>query len=433
MQLSGKASIRSALTAATAALLGSGHAHAAGGNRVESSLLLYSETDRVKAAEGLLNITHALKGDRFLNVRFVLDGLTGASPNGATPSRYIQTFTRPSGGGSYSVQPGVTPLDASFKDTRFGADAGLTQPLGRLSTLLYGAHLSLEHDYSSLGANLGFTHDLNRKNTTFAASAAYSYDVVSPLGGAPVPLSVMPPPSSSGGEGEGEGEGEDDGSPGKGKNVFDLVAGVTQVLDRKTLLRLNYSFNNSSGYLNDPYKLVSIVQGPSGTEPGEPVGYVYEARPGGRTKQAAYAELRRFLGGHTIDLSYRYFWDDWGTTSHTVELFYRLPLPAGHALQPHLRWYQQTEADFYRTYLLDGAPLPASASADSRLAPFHAATVGLQYVFPVAQDTHLNIDAEYYTQTGDLSPPQSMGPLSQYELFPKMQTFMIRVGFTRDY
>ncbi|HKK21215.1 MAG TPA: DUF3570 domain-containing protein, partial [candidate division Zixibacteria bacterium] len=133
MQLTGKTSIRRALTAITAALLGTGAAHAAGDNHVASSLLLYSETNRVQAAEGILSITRMLKHERILNAKFTLDGLTGASPNGATPSSNVQTFTRPSGGTGYTIEPGKLPLDKTFKDSRYAFDGSLTQPINRLT------------------------------------------------------------------------------------------------------------------------------------------------------------------------------------------------------------------------------------------------------------------------------------------------------------
>lgn len=432
MQLNKRKSIRSALTAITATLIGTGVTHASSNTQVESSILLYSERNRVQAAEGILSLSHALTGGRLLNARLTLDALTGASPNGATPSSHIQTFTRPSGNGSYTVKPGEIPLDDTFKDTRYSFDGSYTRPLDHLTPLVLGAHLSTEHDYTSLGANAGISRDFNRRNTTLSLSVALSHDIVRPQGGAPIPLSLMTAP----GEGEREREDDDEGGEGssssEGKNVVDAVFGITQVLDRKTVLRLNYSSSHSSGYLNDPYKLLSIVQEPTSAEAGEPLRYVYESRPDSHLKHALFAELRRYLGGQTMSLSYRYYWDDWGINSHTVDLRYRIPMSNGHALQPHFRWYKQTGADFYRTYLLDGASQSVHASADYRLAPFHAVTLGLQYLFPVSRNAHLSIGAEYYYQSGDLSPPASMGVLSRYELFPKLDAAIVRVGFSHD-
>ena len=71
------------------------------------------------------------------------------------------------------------------------------------------------------------------------------------------------------------GDDDDDGGGGGGasaagrsiddtKDVFDLVVGVTQVVSRNFLFQVNYSFSDSSGYLNDPYKILSVVDGLTG-------------------------------------------------------------------------------------------------------------------------------------------------------------------------
>ncbi|MEJ2719559.1 MAG: DUF3570 domain-containing protein [bacterium] len=262
-------------------------------------------------------------------------------------------------------------------------------------------------------------------------SAAYSHDIVSPLGGTPVPLSSLPPPGEDGGEGE-EDDDHEGGEEGgrEGKDVVDVVVGVNQIIDRKTLLRLDYSLSWSSGYLNDPYKIVSVVQNQSSTEPGEPAQYLYEARPDTRFKQAIFAEARRYIAGSVLDVSYRYFWDDWGIRSNTAEAFLNIPIGGGHAIEPHFRWYGQSQADFYRTYLVDGQPVPTYASADSRLADFDAMTYGLKYAMPFAAGSRLSITTEYYTQMGERGPPNAIGILRDYDLFPGLDVFMIRIGFT---
>jgi hypothetical protein len=423
MQLGAQTSIRATLTAITATLLGSNAS--AGSNKVDSSLLIYSETDRVKIAEGVFDFSRKFSERRSIGLRLTLDALTGASPNGATPSSQVQTFTAPSGSSSYAVEPGELPLDDTFSDMRGALDASLVESLDRITFLNVGGHLSFETDYTSMGLNAGITREFNRRNTTLGISAAYTHDIVAPIGGAPLPFAAMPPPS---GEGEDEDEGEGAG-PSEGKDVVDVVVGITQVLDRHTLVRANYSLDRSSGYLNDPYKLLSVVQGPNAAAPGEPVGYVYESRPDARSKQSVFGELRRYIAGSTLDLSYRYFWDDWGIESHAADVFVQLPVGRGHSLEPHFRWYHQSEADSHAYYLVDGQPLPNYASADSRLAEFDAYTYGLQYTLPLNLDSGLRLSAEYYTQKGARGPPDAFGVLQQYDLFPPLDVFMVRLGY----
>jgi len=415
----------------TAALLGPAAGRAADSSTIDSSLLIYSETNRVKLAEGVFDLNRVVNEQRTIGVRLTLDALTGATPNGATPSSHAQTFTGPSGGASYAAQPGEIPLDNTFTDQRIALDARLVESLDRVTFLNVGGHLSFEHDYTSLGLNGGLKRDFNRRNTTLGLTLSYNHDIVSPIGGAPEPFSTMQPPSSDG-DGEGEDEGGESG-PGRGKDVVDAVFSATQVLGRNTLVRANYSFNRSSGYLTDPYKILSVVQDATGTEPGEPVAYVYEARPGARRTQSVFGEVRRFVSGSVLDLSYRYFWDDWGIKSNTADVFLRLPLGGGHSLEPHVRWYHQNAADFHAWYLLDGQAYPAHASADARLAEFTGYTYGLQYLMPIGTDAGFRVSAEYYTQNGARSPPDAVGILGQYDLFPTLDVFMLRIGYSHDF
>ena len=44
-----------------------------------------------------------------------------------------------------------------------------------------------------------------------------------------------------------------------------------------------------------------------------------------------------------------------------------------------MRFYPQTAADFYRTVLFDGAPLPTFVTADHRLGEFDGLTLGVKY------------------------------------------------------
>lgn len=434
MQLTRHERIGGAVTAFTAALLGSAVAHAQEAGKVDSSLLIYSEVNRVLAGEGVIDYHKTVSDTRSFGLRLTLDALTGASPNGATPSSHVQSFTGASGNVGYTAPAGKIPLDNTFHDRRFALDGTFAESLDRLTVVTFGGHLSTEHDYSSVGINGGLSRDFNRRNTTLSVSGGYSYDTVSPIGGAPTPLSAMPPPTTPPpGEGEFGGGGGAQAGPGQRKNVADFVGGLTQVLGRKTLLRVDYSYNRTSGYLTDPYKLVSDVQDRTSAEPGEPVQYLYEYRPDLRNKQAVYAELRRYLAGASVDVSYRYFWDDWGIRAHSVDFFTRIPIGGQRSIQPHVRWYRQTAADFYRTYLVQGEALPQYVSADARLAAFDAWTGGLKFSFPVNELDTVGLTAEYYTQLGSRGPPDAFGILARYDLFPKLDVFMVRVGYTHAF
>ena len=401
--------IREGLAAAACTLIGAGAAHARTVD-VDTALLFYSEFDRVSLAEGVVNLSKVLDEHRTLSGRVVFDALTGASANGALPSDRAQTFTSPSGESSYTVQPGDTPLDKSFRDTRIAFSGNLQQQLDRLTLLTTGAEFSTELDYQSIGINALLARDFFKRNTTLSAGLSLAHDTNRPQGGIPVAFARMAPAGFAQPR-----NGESDG-----KNLFDVLAGVTQVLSPSMLVQVNYSRGHVSGYQTDPYKVVSVAESTPGPDLGRPVQTLYERRPDRRTKQSVYGKLKRSVGEGAVDLSYRYLWDDWGIRSQTVELLVHAPLGPNRFLEPSVRYYHQKKADFYRRSLLSGAALPDFASADYRLGTFDAVTAALQFGGSLERDRSFNVRLGYYLQMGDNSPPEAIGVQRGLDLFPNV-------------
>lgn len=412
-----KGSLRTALVSACGLLGLSGSAAQA--TEISSAVLGYSEPNRVSALEAVIDARHLFADGKSATMRFVYDALTGASANGAVPSSGIQTFTRPSGVGSYATPAGETPLDNTFRDTRGAFSAGLTLPVKRVNALSFGVYGSGEHDYVSMGGNTSLSRDFNKRNTTLALRLAYFHDTINPEGGRPVPLAEMLPAGSPLARLDGNGA----------KDVTDVGLGLTQVLDRSTVLHLNYTFSDVSGYQTDPYKIVSVVDGLTGL----PDQQLFESRPEARTKHVVFGELARHLGRDVVHLSYRYMHDDWGIGSHTLDLKYRWNVAAlgkEAYLQPHFRYYTQGAADFYRRFLVSGEPLPATASADYRLGDMNTYTMGLKHGRTLANGHELTMRFEYFAQTGDSSPSDAVGALADLDLFPTVDAFIFQVGYS---
>ncbi len=412
-----KGTVRAAIMGACG-LLGLGGS-AAEATEVRTAVMGYTEPDRVSAFEVIIDGNHDFGNGKNLNFRILYDALTGASANGATPASFTQTFTRPSGSGSYSTAPGDTPLDDTFHDTRLALSAGLSLSLNRVTNFSFGLYGSNEFDYTSVGGNLSLTRDFNQRNTTLASRGAFFNDTISPEGGRPDPLTAMPP------QGVQKSLLPGDGS----KQVLDLGFGVTQVLNRKTVLHLNYTYSNVTDYQTDPYKLLSVVDPVTG-DPRATDSYLYEGRPDARNKHVFFGRVARHLGRDIIHLSYRYFTDDWGINSHTVDFTYRWNFGNGKFLKPHLRYYNQSEAEFYRSYLVDGEALPTHASADHRLGDMHAVTYGLMHGRLVGNGHELTLRVEYYAQMGESHPADAIGNLKEYDLFPTVDAFIVQVGYS---
>ena len=431
--------IGAALAAATCGLLGAGNARTANAADdgakwdVESALLYYGESDsRVKDASASVHATRDFGDERFLGLNLSLDTLTGASPSGAIASGGAQTFTSPSGRDTYTTPPGTIPLDGTFHDTRFALQASWSQPLARLYNVSAGLGVSSEYDYQHLGGNIGITRDFNERNTTLSFALAYANDTVKPVGGIRAPLTQM-----------GDVNGEDQAPENRvassdSKTVTDALLGVTQVLGRHTVLRLNYSYSDSQGYLTDPYKLLSMVDPVTGDPiarvpaPGTSGAtgvYLFESRPDSRRKQGIYAELRHDFSGKVLQLDYRYSTDDWEVDSHTLESRLRWPLGESNYLEPHVRYYTQTAASFYQYSLAAGAPLPQFASADARLADLDAVTVGLKFGHTTAGGNEWNARLEFYRQTAKPPADRLIGAQAGNAHMPDFDAVILQFGY----
>lgn len=421
------------LATATCTLLGTTaatavHAEEADEWDFDTALLYYGESDdRVQDASLTVLANRHFTDDRSLSLGLTVDALTGATPNGAIRIGEAQTFTRPSGNSAYAIAPEALPLDDTFRDTRYALTAGWKQPLGRLNTFGVGVSVSSEYDYTHAGLDTQFARDFNDRNTTLSLALAIARDEIDPVGGTPLELSPMLDVG--------------DLSNRRGaetKDVADVVIGLTQVISRTTLVQVNYSWSDSSGYLTDPYKVLSIVDPETGvTLPramtpgvdGPSHEVVYESRPDSRSKQSFYGQVRKFMNGKVLDVSYRYMTDDWDIDSHTVDTHLRWPVGAASYLEPHLRYYTQTEASFYSPSLAADVPIPDFASSDYRLGRFQALTAGLKYGWQTRRDHEMSVRLEWYQQRGDVPGDLLIGEQSTATVYPDLDAVIAQFSY----
>ena len=399
-----------------------------------SAILLYNESDRVSVAEGVVSAKHNIDTDESATFKFTFDSLSGASANGAVPSTQPQTFTAPSGSSGYTAPANTVPLDDTFMDTRFAFSASWDRPIDHVSRYTIGGNFSTEIDYTSFGVNTLYAHDVNQKNTTLSAGLSLSMDTVSPTGGAAQAFEPMQISVSQTGENEGEGGG---GGSSENKTLVDALFGITQILDKNSLIQFNYSYGQAQGYLTDPYKVVSVVDPDTGEVIIQDAAtslplVLFENRPDSRTKQSFFTQYKRYISGDVVDFSYRYMFDDWGINSNTYEMRYRWKLSSTSYLQPHVRYYDQTAADFFTPYFVSGSQ-PASgdsssyASADYRLGELKTSTLGVEY----GRKYHSHgwsLSGEYYLQSVT-EPADKIGVLNDFQLYPDVEAYMVRFNY----
>lgn len=434
-----------ALAAAAAGLLQSTQANAADTTTTfESGVLYYKESGgRVQAIEPSVTASYDFGNQHRLSLGVIYDSLTGASPNGAVPSTQSQNFVTPikigstktsvtsaSGGSTiisipltpgqlaqaafgrqYTVDAGKLPVDPGFKDQRIAANLDWSQPMFEGSTIGFGAGFSHEHDYQSLGAHTRLAQDFNDKNTTVSLALNYEHDTSRPLGGIPVPFTSMSPQWKG---------------PNDGKNGVDAVLGVTQIMNRFWLTQFNYSYSWSNGYQNDPYRVISVVAPLTGL----PVDNLYESRPEKRRRQSLYWDNRIHMDRDVLDLSLRYFWDDWGVHSITADISDRFSFARRWFIEPHGRFYHQDAASFYQRYLVQGQPRPANATSDTRLGTFNAYTGGLKLGWIPNKVDELALRVEYYKQVGNGHPPGAVGQLAKQDLFAQVSAVSATLSYS---
>ena len=206
------------------------------------------------------------------------------------------------------------------------------------------------------------------------------------------------------------------------------------MISRKTLMQFNLGLSSTSGYQNDPYKVITVID-PDGTPTDEyalidadDLPYVYENRPDSRSRQTFYWKTVHHLTEDVIHLSYRYYTDDWDVQSHTLDFHYRYELSGGAYLQPHIRYYSQSAAEFF-THSLDFGETVEYASADYRLGELNTTTLGLKYAMPLAKNSEFSVRGEMINQSSNEVGNLVGDQLSQ-ELAPDLDAFIFQVGYS---
>ena len=254
---------------------------------------------------------------------------------------------------------------ASIHDFRQAIQLRGNERFGSLTGSLVGG-FSNERDYRGANGGLEGSWDLNNKLTTLSAGAGYTRNVLDPT------------------------EGESQRFPTRIAHAHNYegsgFAGVSQVLGGETVLQTSVGFTYQNGYLSDPYKLAYVAG-----------NTVNDARPGNRRKLAWNTRLRQNIPAldATVHVDYRYYHDDWGITSHTAEVAWYQTLPASWALVPRVRWYTQSQADFYQPYY-NFQMNNGLYSSDYRLSPFGALSESLG-IYKKLGSWNLSFRYEHYS------------------------------------
>lgn len=149
----------------------------------------------------------------------------------------------------------------------------------------------------------------------------------------------------------------------KNKRTNSVAVSWSQILNPVASFQMALNLTGHSGYLSDPYKL-------------------QDSRPNNKNQIAFSNSLRYYF----IDMEgalqgeYRYYRDDFGINSHTLDVSWFQNVTKSLKIVPMLRYYTQSAADFYTNIDDFLKPLSENQSSDYRLSAFGAVSGGLSFV-----------------------------------------------------
>jgi hypothetical protein len=199
---------------------------------------------------------------------------------------------------------------------------------------------SEEDDYRSRYVGLSGQRNINQEMTTIAVGVSFADDDVFPTDAISFNRVISENKRSSSG-----------------------FISISQIINQTTTIQSAFSLTEQSGYLSDPYKLIDV-------------------RPEDKTQIAWSNAYRHFFIGAdaALHLNYRYYHDDFGISSHTLDTAWYQNVSSTLQVVPYIRYYSQSAADFYSNIDDFSKPSTEYQSSDNRLSAFGAISGGINLI-----------------------------------------------------
>ena len=297
-----------------------------------ASRLAAGSPERYAVDSQQLRWTKNLDESYSLSVEAMYESMSGSSPWYVIPNPVAGTLQVMSG--------------ATIRDHRTQLDASVSRRRDRYAhTVTLG--YSTEDDYEAIYGSFASEKTSRDGLGTLAWGASYSHDDIEPT--------------------DADLYGRVTQATRRG---FSASGSFTRILNPNAMIQTGIALTRNSGYLSDPYKLVWVED--------EVVG---DSRPDQRSMWAWTTRFRQYLQASkaALHLDGRYYGDNWGTRSVTLDLAWHQPVGQGWEIAPSLRYYSQLAPDFYGP-VFDLVPADGYWSSDYRLATYGALSYGLNAV-----------------------------------------------------
>ncbi len=302
-----------------------------------------SKQEEVNVIEPMIFVNHQIDEKTSIDARIVFDLWTAASDT------KLDESTGASGEGIKN-------------QSRIGVDLGIKR---EIESLQYGLNLgfSSEYDYRSLNVSANIAHGFAKDNFTIGYSTQYYKDEVDLFQNLSSPSSALI-------------------TKGLPRNIWANTISMSQILTAKDIAQFDFTYVQAKKNLESTASSVKVA----GVRQNEIL-------PGSRDRYGSSLKWVHGLGeASALNLSYRYYFDDWGIHANTARAAFLIELNDDEdMLEFYIRYHQQTRADYYKNEFISSERFMTS---DSDINAFTSLEYGLYREYTISDKKLFGIDLE---------------------------------------
>ncbi len=321
-------------------------------DKVSFGFNTYSDNGDVQVYSPTFALFKKVSSEWMVGIKMRVDAITAASiSNGSNPT-------------TVDAVTSASSSEDSINDKRFAPTMMATYESGD-DVLTFGGYYSSEIDYEGKAFFVTYVRQLNEQNTALSIGISQSADKWKPVFDRNLP--------------------RDNRDEGK----IDLS--ISQLISPIFSVQAVYSHMSSKGFLSSPYHYV--LQDDLAK---------FENYKSSREGDAfAVSGVYMINEEYATNFSYRYYTDDWGIDSHTVNGELLKDFASNLTSGIRVRYYTQTKSDFSKdvgTYTLDDEYF----ASDYRMSAFDSYTVGIPLIYrpDSYDDVKITASIDFY-QTSD--------------------------------
>jgi len=371
MQLNQK-KIKLSLAAASVLISSSAFAE----DYIRINYMQYDENDnRVSVKAPSIEINKDIGVNYTINATLVTDAVSGATPI------YVDSSSGASAFNSKETNKVPANKNIIFSEQRTNASLSLVKRLQNRDEITTALSRSHESDYDSNSMSIDYLHWANEsKNRSYNIGGSFALNNVSIRDcsynaqcGTPDTISSATRKATS--------------------NTIATQLGVTQIINKTSLYKMDIFYSKEDGYLSNPY--YNVVRNTNKivaeTRPDERVAYGFNLK-----------YIKAFTDKFSSKFKYKYYQDDWEIISHTIDTNSYYELNTKFTLGLGLRYYIQSEAMFYNQST-KYFTTQQYASHDDRLSSFNSTTLKSSIDYKYSNKVSYNISFNKYEQSTDLT------------------------------